>query len=281
MTEAPTRVMPALVTPFDSDGELEIDSHIHNVSFLAGRGIEGFVLGGSNGEGPYLEKGERQQLLAAAREAAPDAYLMVGIMAETVREGMRQLRETEWADSVLIMTPTTLTRGRPQYVLSYFRYLADASPLPVYLYSVPPNTAYSMEIDLIAELSQHHQVVGMKDSSGDVVRLQTILDATPDDFILYSGATAALTGAMAVGCHGVITGSVNYAADLVAEAVDKAPDRDRQRQLTALSAAVERHGVPGVKVAASAYGLRAGFPRLPLKPLGDEARSQVQAAMGA
>src|SRR5690606_26331682 len=150
---------------------------------------------------------------------APDAHLMMGIMAETVREGMRQLRETEWADSVVIMTPTTLTRGRPQYVLSYFRYLADASPLPVYLYSVPPNTAYSLEVDLISELAQHHQVVGMKDSSGDVVRLQAILDATPDDFILYSGASAAVTGAMAVGCHGVITGSGNYAAELVKQTV--------------------------------------------------------------
>jgi dihydrodipicolinate synthase/N-acetylneuraminate lyase len=280
MTEAP-RVMPALLTPFDSDGELEIDSHIHNVGFLTGRGTEGFVLAGSNGEGPYLEKGERQQLLAAAREAAPDAHLMMGIMAETVREGMRQLRETEWADSVLIMTPTTLTRGRPQYVLSYFRYLADASPLPVYLYSVPPNTAYSMEIDLISELAQHHQVVGMKDSSGDVVRLQAILDATPDDFILYSGASAAVTGAMAVGCHGVITGSGNYAAELVKQTVENAPDRDSQRRLTALSRQVESHGVPGVKAAAAAHGLRPGFPRLPLKPLGDEARSQIQSAVGA
>ncbi|HSJ34892.1 MAG TPA: dihydrodipicolinate synthase family protein [Acidimicrobiia bacterium] len=280
MTEAP-RVMPALLTPFDSDGELEIDSHIHNVGFLTGRGTEGFVLAGSNGEGPYLEKGERQQLLAAAREAAPDAHLMMGIMAETVREGMRQMRETEWADSVLIMTPTTLTRGRPQYVLSYFRYLADASPLPVYLYSVPPNTAYSMEIDLVAELAQHPQVVGMKDSSGDVVRLQAILDATPDDFILYSGASAAVTGAMAVGCHGVITGSGNYAAELVKQTVDSAPDRDSQRRLTALSRQVESHGVPGVKAAAAAYGLRPGFPRLPLKPLGDEARSQIQSALGA
>jgi dihydrodipicolinate synthase/N-acetylneuraminate lyase len=275
----PPRVMPALVTPFDADGELDSDAHRHNVTFLSDRGIEGFVIAGSNGEGPYLESGERRELITVVREAAPDAHLMVGIMAETVRAGTRQLQESADADSVLVMTPTTLTRNRPQYVLSYFRHIVEASPLPVYLYSVPPNTSYSMEIDLIAELSQDPRVVGMKDSSGDVVRLQAIVDATPDEFILYSGSSPALTGAMAVGCHGAITGSVNYAADLVLDAVDKAPNRALQRRLTRLSRAIEQHGVPGVKAAAAAYGLRPGRPRLPLEPLADDLAAEVAAVI--
>lgn len=277
----PPRVMPALVTPFDSSGDLDLAAHAHNVGFLAGKGIEGFVLAGSNGEGPYLEEDERRLLVEVAREAAPAAHLMVGIMAETVREGRRQLEEAAGADSVLVMTPTTLTRGRPRYVLSYFERLVEASALPVYLYSVPPNTAYSMEVDLISQLSQDPRVVGMKDSSGDVVRLQAIVDATPDDFLLYSGSSPALTGAMAVGCHGAITGSVNYAADLVLDAVDMAPDRALQRRLTQLSRAIEQHGVPGVKAAAAAYGLRSGWPRLPLEPLTEGVGSGVADLIGS
>lgn len=263
------RVMPALVTPFDPGGELDLDAHRHNVGHLADLGIEGFVLGGSNGEGPYLEAGERRALIEAAREAAPNAHLMVGIMAETVRQGLRQLSEAEAADSVLVMTPTTLTRNRPRYVASYFGHIADATEHPLFLYSVPPNTAYSLEVDVVAELADRSNVAGMKDSSGDVVRLQAIIDATPDDFALYSGASAAVTGALAVGCHGVITGSVNYAARLVLDTVEKAPNRELQRRLTALAAKVEKHGLPGVKAAAAAHGLRPGVPRLPLEPVDD------------
>lgn len=271
--------MPALVTPFDDNGELDLDAHRHNVAHLSGLEVEGFVLGGSNGEGPYLEAGERRQLVDGVREAAPGAHVMACLMAESVREGLSQLEEVKNADSVLVMTPTTLTRGRPHFVLNYFRRLADASPLPVYLYSVPPNTAYSMPVELVAELAEHPNVVGMKDSSGDVVRLQAIVDATPEDFILYSGASAAATAALTVGCHGVITGSLNYVPRLVMDVVEKAPDRDLQRQLTAVSKAVEQHGVPAVKAAAQVVGLEPGLPRLPLEPTPQLVAAEIVAAV--
>lgn len=271
----PPQVMPALVTPFDDDGQIDQGAHRHNIEFLNDLGISGFVLGGSNGEGPYLEPGERARLVEIAREVAPDAHLMVGIMAESVRAGLKQMEETDGADSVLVMTPTTLTRGRPRAVLEYFRRIIEAAPLPVFLYSVPPNTAYSLEVDLISELADDDRVVGMKDSSGDVVRLQRIVDSTPDDFLLYSGASAAATAALTVGCHGVITGSCNYAAELVLDIVAQAPDRQLQSRLTRLASEVEKYGVPGVKAAASAYGLEAGLPRLPLEPLDPELAQRI------
>ena len=269
------RVMPALITPFDDAGELDIDAHRHNLEFLTDLGIEGFVVGGSNGEGPYLEPGERRLLIETARQTVPQAHLMVGIMAETVREAQRQLAESSEADTVLVMTPTTLTRNRPHYVANYFRHVIDSAALPVYLYSVPPNTAYSMPVEMVAEIATDPRVVGMKDSSGDVVRLQALRDATGDDFSLYSGSSAAATGAVTVGCDGVITGSVNYATRLVLGTVNNAPDLHLQRRLTALSAAVERHGVPGVKAASRAHGLRPGLPRLPLEPVAAEVADEL------
>lgn len=153
-------------------------------------------------------------------------------------------------------------RWRPQFVLNYFRHLADASRLPVYLYSVPPNTAYTMPVDLIAELAEHPNMVGMKGSSGDVVGLQAIVDATPDDFVLHASPSAAATSALTIGCHGVITGSLNYGPRLVTDVVEKPPDRDLQLRLTAVSKAVEQHGVPGVKAAAPAAELEPSIPRL-------------------
>jgi 4-hydroxy-2-oxoglutarate aldolase len=264
--------MPALITPFTQRGEIDLKAHTHNMRVLAERGIEGFVIGGSNGEGPFLEPGERGRLVKAGRRRK--AHLMCGIAAESTRMVLAQVAEaTEaGADSVLVLTPTTMSRGRDDVIVDFYRAVAERSTIPVLLYSVPPVTAYSMPLELVARLSRHENIIGMKDSSGDVVRLQSIIDATPSEFILYSGASKALTAAMAVGCHGAITGSGNYAPELVLKTMstaktDPAKARRDQRRLSRLSADVEAHGVPGVKAAARAAGLEPGHPRLPLTRL--------------
>lgn len=264
--------LPALITPFTQRGELDIKAHTHNLRVLADRGIGGFVIGGSNGEGPYLEPGERGKLVKAGRRRK--AHFMCGIAAESTRKALRQVEEATdaGADSLLVLTPTTLARGRGEVVVDFYRAVAERSQIPVLLYSVPSVTAYSMPIELVARLSRHDNIIGMKDSSGDVVRLQSIIDATPGDFSLYSGASKALTAAIAVGCTGAITGSGNYAPELVLKTLaaareDAAGARRSQKRLSRLSADVEAHGVPGIKAAARAAGLEPGFPRLPLTRL--------------
>jgi 4-hydroxy-2-oxoglutarate aldolase len=199
---------------------------------------------------------------------------MVGIAAESTRVALEQVEEAieGGADSVLVMTPTTLTRGQDEAVLRFYRAIADASTVPVFLYSVPSVTAYSLPLELVWRLSRHDNIVGMKDSSGDVVRLQSIIDAAPSEFILYSGSSRALTAAMAVGCHGAITGSGNYVPELVLQTLaaakaDPVQARKLQKRLSAVSADVEAHGVPGVKAAAKAAGLDPGHPREPLTRL--------------
>lgn len=264
--------LPALITPFTQRGELDIKAHTHNLRLLAERGIEGFVLGGSNGEGPYLEPGERTKLVKAGRRRK--AHFVCGIVAESTRIALKQVEEATdgGADSLLVLTPTTLSRGRDEVVVDFFRAVAERAKIPILLYSVPSVTAYSMPIELVARLSRHENIIGMKDSSGDVVRLQSIIDATPGDFVLYSGASRALTAAMAVGCTGAITGSGNYAPELVLKTLEAAKEdpataRRNQKRLSRLSADVEAHGIPGVKAAARAAGLEPGFPRPPLTRL--------------
>ena len=264
--------MPALITPFTQRGEIDLKAHTHNMRVLADRGIRGFVIGGSNGEGPYLEPGERERLVKAGRRRK--SHFMVGIAAESTRTALKQVAEaTEGgADSLLVLTPTTLSRGRDDAVVDFYRAVADTAKVPVILYSVPSVTAYSLPLELVARLSRHDNIIGMKDSSGDVVRLQSIVDTTPGDFVLYSGASRALTAAMAVGCYGAITGSGNYAPELVLKTLatakaSPADARKDQKRLSNLSAEVEAHGVPGVKAAARAAGLEPGYPRQPLTRL--------------
>jgi 4-hydroxy-2-oxoglutarate aldolase len=277
--------MPALITPFTARGEVDLKAHTQNMRVLADKGITGFVIGGSNGEGPYLEPGERGRLVKAGRRRK--AHFMVGISAESTRMALAQIAEAAeaGADTLLVLTPTTLARGRDDAVVDFYRAVADRSTTPILLYSVPPVTGYSLPIELVARLSRHENVIGMKDSSGDVVRLQSIIDATPGDFVLYSGSSKALTAAIAVGCHGAITGSGNYAPELVLDtlaAAKQGPAQARryQKRLSSLSASIEAHGIPGVKAAAQAAGLEAGHPRQPLARLSRGVETSIAKLFG-
>ena len=272
--------MPALITPFTRGGDIDTKAHVTNMRVLADAGMKGYVIGGSNGEGPYLEPGEREKLVKAGRRRK--SHFMVGVAAESTRAALRQVREATdgGADSILALTPTSLARGRDEAVVRFYRTLADESTLPLFLYSVPPVTGYSLPIELVWRLSRHNNIVGMKDSSGDVVRLQSIIDATPTSFVLYAGSSRAVTGAMAVGCFGAITGSGNYAPGLLLQLVAAAKDdpskaRKLQKRLSSLSSEVEAHGVPGVKAAARAVWLESGYPREPLTRLSRGAETSI------
>lgn len=276
-------LMPALVTPFDGDGELDLEAHRRNLKKLWKAGIRGFLIGGSTGEGPYLDPGDRAALLEAAREQlSKKAYLLCGVAAETTRQAQRMLEEaTHGANAALVITPTTLARSRVAYVERYYESLADASPLPLLLYSVPSVTAYELPEESVARLAEHPNIVGIKDSGGHPVRLQRIVASVPSEFLVFTGSTQALTLAMAAGAYGAITASTNYWPKKLLELVTAAKDnpttaRELQLRISAVSAGIERFGIPGVKAAASVAGFSPGLPRSPLAELGNADRQRVK-----
>ena len=279
------RLLPALITPFDQAGELDLAAHRHNVTTLWERGIKGFLIAGSTGEGPYLETGERQTLVREARKRlGRKAYITCGISAETERQAMAMIAEAAdaKADSVLVITPTTLTRNRMNYVETFYRDLADDSPLPLLLYSVPGVTAFELPEDSIARLAEHPRIIGIKDSGGHPVRMQRMIASVPEDFIVFTGSTQAITLVVAAGAHGAITASTNYIPEKVLETVTAArrsanKARSLQQEISRISAAVEAHGIPGVKAAAGAAGLQPGHPRLPLSSLPEPESGRLRA----
>ncbi len=281
--------MPALVTPFTRAGAIDDASHRHNLGILSDLGIDGFLLAGSTGEGPLLEPGERHHLTTVARETlGRRPHLVVGIVAESVRQAAVQVGEAADgdADAVLVLTPTTLARNSIDAQRRFFTDVAAASPLPVLLYSVPRNTGYALDEALAVELAGLDNVAGMKDSGGDAARIQRIAGGTPDDFVVYNGASASLQLAIAGGAHGGITASTNYAPSLVLELVKTArrsPARAAgpQATLTGLSRTVERHGISGVKAAAAAAGLAPGSPRAPFTNLPKKRRDALATAVSA
>ncbi|MEN8235086.1 MAG: dihydrodipicolinate synthase family protein, partial [Actinomycetota bacterium] len=146
----PPTTMPALITPFGRDDSIDTGAHRHNLALLTERGVRGFLIGGSTGQGPYLEPGERSVLVRTARDELGEApFLLVGISAQSVRQAIRQIRELDGAgaDAILVVTPTFLLRADHGLVISFFHAVADASTLPVFLYTVPAVTSYELSVD--------------------------------------------------------------------------------------------------------------------------------------
>lgn len=273
--------MPALITPFDAAGDLDCSAHHHNLRLLWERGIRGFLLGGSNGEGPYLEPGERRALAETARAAVPEAFLLAGLAAESVRQALAQAAEAAagGADALLALCPTSLARGNAAAVSRYYAALATEAPLPVMLYSMPLFTAYEIPIEVVVAAAEAG-AVGMKDSGGDAAGVGARVAAAPPGFMVFAGRSVVLAGARRAGAYGAICASANYAPELVLRTVDSMDDA-AQTALGAVATAVEQHGVAGVKAAAEAAGLRAGLPRRPLQPPGPDACAAIAAAVAA
>jgi dihydrodipicolinate synthase/N-acetylneuraminate lyase len=281
--------MPALITPFTRVGDIDLDAHVRNLEMLTAQGAEGFLLAGSTGEGPYLEGGERERLVASARSTLGEsAYVLCGTAAQSVRQARRQISELAegGADAALVLTPTTLARGNHDAVALYFIEVAEASPLPIYLYSAPAVTAYELPVETVRLLAPHPNIIGMKDSGGRPVRIQELSRSIDEPFMMFSGASRALALSLAAGGYGAISACSNYAFRLVAEMIEAAevstPQAERlQSRLTALIGPIEAHGIVGTKTAAAAMGLDAGYPRLPLRPLPADTVAEIEASVRA
>jgi dihydrodipicolinate synthase/N-acetylneuraminate lyase len=247
------------------------------------------LIGGSTGEGPYLESGERYSLVDTARhELGRRPFFLAGIAAESFRSAVAQIEEaaSAGADAVLVLTPTTMVRGNHGAVAGYFESVADAAPLPVFLYSVPAVTGYPLPVESAVALSVHSTIAGMKDSGGDPVAMARLAEATADGFVLMTGSSKAVTLCITAGAHGAITASSNYLPELVNQVVSAARRSPRsatslQSRLTHISTAVEAHRVPGVKAAAGMTGLRSGHLRKPLRPVPSKDKKAIEKALRA
>ncbi|HEY0759620.1 MAG TPA: dihydrodipicolinate synthase family protein [Acidisarcina sp.] len=175
-------IFPAVTTPFYPDGRLYLRKLEHNIDRYSHTPAAGIVILGSTGEAVMLSDEESREVLHVARTAAfPDKVLIAGVARESALE---TIRLAEWAakesyDAILVRTPGYyVPQARSEQMLTYFRTVADSSALPVILYNIPKFTHYDLPIEVIAELAFHPNVIGLKDSSGSVVRISAIVEAT-------------------------------------------------------------------------------------------------------
>src|SRR5215813_13465514 len=201
-------IFPALTTPFAQDGSVSAAGIKRNIGLYNQTGLAGYVALGSTGESVLLSREEAEVVLVAVKEAAaPGKILIAGTGAESTAETIaRTKRAAELGyDVALVKTPYYYKPVyKPAVFARHYRSVADASPIPILLYSVPVFTGVALESADVIALSDHSNIVGIKDSSGDVRRVAETVAGAPREFQTLVGAASTVLSSLTIGARGAI-----------------------------------------------------------------------------
>ncbi|MFQ5694426.1 MAG: dihydrodipicolinate synthase family protein [Terriglobia bacterium] len=280
-------VFPPLTTPFAADESLDLAALRANIEKYNRTKLAGYVVVGSTGESVSLREEEKSTVWEAARAAAgADKVLIAGTGCEATRETIALTRRAAGLgyQAAVGRTPAYFTGQMPVAALArHFRAVADASPIPILLYSVPQFTGLPLEAPLIARLAEHPNIIGCKESSGNVGRVGDIVRLAPPDFQTLVGSATTFYPSLCLGVVGAVL-AVACALPEPCAAVHAAfcqGDHERarrlQRELVEPTVAVTtRYGIAGLKFAMELLGYRGGPPRAPLLPLAAAAQAELR-----
>jgi len=285
-------VIPALTTPFDGNGAVSLEKLRQNIDAYNRIGLSGYLAFGSTGESVLLDRAEYEAVLAAVREAAASGKILIaGTGVDSTAE---TISRTEAAarlgfDYALVCPPSYFKPMMKAHVLvEHYRRVADASRIPILLYSVPQFTGIPIEPDVAARLGDHPNIAGMKDSSGDVNRMAAILASVPRTFTVVTGSASTVYSSMVVGAKGAILALADFLPELCVSLYEaiSAGDASRstelqRRMLPASTRIVTAMGIAGVKYAMDRRGYYGGPVRAPLLPLEEAQMGEIESVLEA
>ena len=279
-------VIPPLTTPFSEDGRVLYPALEKNLEFYAHSRLSGVLALGSNGEAVHLTPSERIEVVRLARACLPlDRVFLIGVSAPTLDQAKH------FIDSVSDMQATAFLVGVPSYYKNrmsfkalrvYFEKVAEHAPAPVLLYNVPQYSGIELQPELIAALAEHERIAGMKDSSGNLIYLQRVLEQVKgSSFQVVLGSAQLLGPATSLGIRAAVLAVACALPELPIRVLLTEGPAARQRQQLAdlfqvAQAVTVRFGIPGLKFAMDLAGLRGGACRLPLLPLEEEEQEELR-----
>ena len=287
-----TGVFVPVTSPFDPvTGDLDVIALRANLRRVLAAPVQGLVVAGTTGEAPLLAPDERKAAIRAAAELVGDGRLVIaGTGAESTRETVRLSVEAAeaGADAVLVQPPAYYRSEMSDRLLAlHYRAVADSSPLPVVLYQAPlACSTLELSTPLVAQLSRHPGIVGIKDSRGKLPALGEHLDAVADGFRVLVGNGAKLYAALEMGAHGGILGIANLVPAETAEMLrlhgegrHREAGRIQERIGPLHKEVVAGLGVPGVKAALDLVGASGGMPRPPLVAVDSRSVEKIRAIL--
>ncbi|XP_026214638.1 4-hydroxy-2-oxoglutarate aldolase, mitochondrial [Anabas testudineus] len=281
-------IYPPIATPFTAKEDVDYKKLEENVQKYGKIPFKGLVVQGSNGEYPYLTEEEQVEVVKTVRRSLPaDKLLIAGSGCESTRDTV-QLTEkmaAAGADAVLVITPC-FYKGKmdSRALIQHFTKVADSSPVPVVLYSVPANTGLDLPLDAVVHLSQHPNIVGCKESGGDITRIGLIVHKTKtQDFQVLAGSAGFLMAAYCVGAVGGVCALANVLGRELCElerlCLSGSWEEARvlqQRLIEPNTAVTRKLGVPALKEAMEWFGFHGGACRSPLQPLTEAEIQQLR-----
>jgi 4-hydroxy-2-oxoglutarate aldolase len=283
-------IFAALTTPFAPDGSLALGKLRENIGAYNRTRLSGYVVAGSTGESVLLAFDEIVRIWETAREsAAPGKLLIAGAGVETTAETILRARKAAELDydAVLIKTPhyfkPVLT---PAALERHYLSVADASPLPVLIYSIPQYTGLSLAAEVVAHLAEHPNIVGIKESSGNVQLVAEIVHLCPPEFSTLVGSASTLFPSLMLPVAGGVLALACFLPQAAVEIYEAARAGDTARAsrlqfaiFTASRKIAGELGPVGVKYAMDCVGYYGGNPRLPLLPLTDAQKKTVESVL--
>jgi 4-hydroxy-2-oxoglutarate aldolase len=279
-------VFPPIPTPFTDQG-IDRRALASNVSKWMQTKLSGIVVLGSNGEAPLLEDHEADVAIAAVREAVPGGRLLIAgtgreSTAATITATQRAARLG--ADAVLVRTPSFFKNVmNTDALVRHYTAVGDVSPVPVLLYNVTMYTGVNMLPDAVARLAEHPNIIGVKESGGDVAQLGEFVSRTPKDFRVLGGSATTFFAALSVGASGGVLALSAVLPDQCVQLYELVQQRlfDQaralQQRLTALARLLGAvHGISGLKFALDQVGYIGGPSRAPLGPLSPDAQRHIK-----
>ena len=280
-------IFPPLPTSFDSNEELATDKMKENIKKLCYFDLSGFLVLGSNGELVHLNDDEKEKIYHETRQAIPsDKIMLAGTGCQSTRQTIEltQKAAKAGADAALVLNPSYYKGLMDKEALTkhYFA-VADASLIPVIIYNMPANSGLDMDVETIVTLSQHENVVGLKDSGGNIAKMGEVREYASTDFQILAGSAGFLLPALSVGAVGGILALANIAPkhciDIYQNFIDDKIEFARKKQVKVIKLnnfVTRKHGVPALKKAMDILGFYGGPSRKPLLSVNEEIKVQLQ-----
>jgi 4-hydroxy-2-oxoglutarate aldolase len=281
-------VFAPISTPFSADEEVDYEALVFNLKRYAQTPLAGYLALGSNGENRSLDEDEKLRVLETilAHKAASQVVMACATYDAQRHTDLFLKRAAEaGADFGLVLSPGYFRKQMTDEVLyRYFTGVAEAARIPILLYNAPGFCGVTLSPDLVGRLSEHPNIVGMKDSASSGI--EAFLKFESENFHVLAGSANFLFPAMLGGSRGGTVSLANSFPELAVELWQCGQRRDEQRgwplqeRVTRINQQISgRYGVPGVKAAMDLAGYRGGCPRRPLLPLTAEQRAELGAAL--
>ncbi|MCH7906215.1 MAG: 4-hydroxy-tetrahydrodipicolinate synthase [Chloroflexi bacterium] len=267
------RLLTAMITPFDEDGEVDYGQARKLASALVDAGNDGLIIGGTTGEAPALSDDEKLRLFTEVKEEIGDrGSVVAGTSDNNFRKSLDLTREAEGTgvDGVLLTVPA-YNKPPQEGLFRYFRALAEATSLPCLLYNVPSRTALNMDAVTTLRVAEIDNVVGVKEASSDPVQITTVIDGAPDGFRVWSGNDDETFSIMATGGHGIVSVAghivsrqIKTMMGLILEGDIESAAAEHRRLLPLFKAIFWVTNPIPIKYAVNRTGFNAGTHRLPM-----------------